>query len=40
MAVFSFKDASAQNDSTDLEPIQEVWPELNIYYHINDKVRL
>ncbi|WPR77866.1 DUF2490 domain-containing protein [Algoriphagus sp. NG3] len=33
-------DALAQNDSTELGPLQEVWPELNIYYHINDNFRL
>lgn len=30
----------AQNDSTSLEATQEVWPELNIFYKINDKFRL
>jgi len=29
----------AQNGSN-LDPQQEVWPELNIYYHINDNFRL
>ncbi|MEP0712131.1 DUF2490 domain-containing protein [Algoriphagus sp.] len=32
--------ALAQGDSTQLTPQQEVWPELDIYYHFNDNFRL
>ncbi|PZX51922.1 hypothetical protein [Algoriphagus chordae] len=36
----NFHRAYGQNDSTNLEPQQEVWPELNLYYQINDNFRL
>ncbi len=29
-----------QSDSTNLDPQQEIWPELDIYYHINENLRL
>lgn len=36
----SFQSVLAQNDSTNLEPQQELWPELNVHYRINDNFQL
>lgn len=39
-SIFASEEVYAQNDSTDLSPQQEVWPELNIYYKLNENFRL
>lgn len=41
--VFALADSTitfGQNDSSSTQPQQEVWPEINVYYHINDNLRL